>query len=262
MVLSSVLRGFNDAKLWRRRVRVWDRTVKASSLDRLVYLLLHRNGLMGLAERRLFNDLIDPGMHIVDIGANIGLYTLLLAQLTGPDGRVYAFEPEPTLFRTLRRNCLSNGATQVTTVNCALGCEPGRVTFYRSIFNSGDNRLGSFGWQGQGLEVAVARLDDVLPSHCIDFIKIDVQGYEGQVLAGMDKVFAASPRLCIYLEFWPYGLRAAGTQPQEILDHLLERGFRLHHCGDDGPVEITGFGSLEKRLPGKKQTNLLACRTS
>jgi FkbM family methyltransferase len=173
---------------------------------------------------------------------------------------VYAFEPEPSLFRALQRNCLRNGATNVTTVNRALGSAPGCVAFSRSVFNSGNNHLGTRGWQGQVLEVQVVRLDDALPSHRIDFIKIDVQGYEQQVLAGMDKIFAASPHLTIYFEFWPHGLQAAGTSPAQVLEQLFQRGFRIHRVDNEGLVEITGFPCLQDRLTGQQYTNLLATR--
>src|SRR5262249_46032464 len=150
-------------------------------------------------------------MRIVDVGANLGLYTLLLARLTGPAGQVHAFEPEPTLFRALARNCRRNAAANVTAVNYALGAGSGRIPFYRSLFNSRDNRLGGLGWKGRGVEVEMARLDDVLPDPRVDFVKMDVQGYEMQVLRGMEGIFEASPGLAIYFEFWPLGLRAAGT---------------------------------------------------
>jgi FkbM family methyltransferase len=211
---------------------------------------------MGRAERRFLEQAVTPGMRVADVGANVGLYTLLLARLAGPTGHVYAFEPEPILFRTLRRNCRRNEAGNVTAFNCALGDAAGQTVFYRSAFNSGDNRLGGLGWQGQGVEVDLARLDDLLPAPRLDFIKMDVQGYELQVLRGMDRVFTASPGLRIYLEFWPAGLRSAGTEPEELLDFLFHKGFRV--CRVPGGEPVTGFSCLARHLPGRKYTNLLA----
>jgi FkbM family methyltransferase len=260
MPILPLLDRLNRAAIWRRRVHVWGHTVRATSLDRLLCLWLHRAGMMGRAERAFLEATIRPGMRIVDVGANLGLYTLLLARLTGPAGQVHAFEPEPALFQALTRNCRRNAAANVTTVNCALGAGSGRIPFYRSLFNSGDNRLGGLGWKGRGVEVEMARLDDVLPEPCVDFIKMDVQGYEMQVLQGMERIIEASPRLMLYFEFWPCGLRSAGTDPAALLDFLFQRGFRIDDVEDGIPTPITGFGCLERRLTGEKYTNLLASR--
>jgi FkbM family methyltransferase len=261
MALARYLDGLNRARLWRRRVRVWGSTVRASSLDRLVCLLLHAGGLMGKHDRLLLGELIEPGMHVVDVGANLGLYALLLARLVGPRGRVHAFEPEPTLFQALQSNCRRNGADNVSPVNCALGATAGSVAFYRSLFNSGDNRLGDLSWKGERLEVRLCRLDDVLPDRPIDFVKMDVQGYEFQVLQGATRLLAQG-RPSVYFEFWPAGLRAAGTQPLEVLAHLADRGFELFQT-EGGRLERVGdFGELERRLPGLRYTNLLARRAA
>jgi FkbM family methyltransferase len=260
MSLSSLLLGLNRAKPWRRRVRVWGHTFKATSLDRLVCLLLHRCGLMGKEDRRLLRRLVRPGMEVVDIGANLGLYSLLFAELTGPTGRVHAFEPEPTLFKALQRNLQRNGAANVRAVNLALGNCPGRVAFYRSLFNSGDNRLGDMAWKGQRLEVEQVRLDDALPNRRVDFVKMDVQGYELKVLEGMDGVLEASPEVSIYFEFCPADLQAAGTPPEAILEHLQQRGFRVWHIDKGVFREVRGMAGLAGRVKGRQYTNLLASR--
>jgi FkbM family methyltransferase len=260
MSLSSLLYQLNHARLWRHSVRVWGRRVRACSLDRLVCLWLHRTGLMGKAERRLLRQRVAPGMRVVDIGANVGLYSLLLAGLAGPAGQVYAFEPEPSLFRTLAHNCRRSGLGNLTLFNQALGDRAGQVGFYRSIFNSGDNRLGDFGWQGQGVQVEMVRLDDALPERCIDFIKMDVQGYEMRVLRGMEEVLRSSPRLEIYFEFWPAGLRAAGTEPGELLDHLRERGLRVYEVEGASLRPVADLRSLEPRVGGSRYLNLFASR--
>jgi FkbM family methyltransferase len=259
MSAVSALRSLNCARLWRRRLSVWGHTLRASSLDRLVCLVLHRLELMGKADRRLLERLVTPGMTVVDIGANLGLYTLLFSKLTGPAGHVYAFEPEPTLYRALCSNCRRNGAGNITTLNYALGRQPGRTTFYRSLFNSGDNRLGGLGWQGQRLDVDMVRLDDALPGCRVDFIKLDVQGFELQVLQGMDELSRRSKNLRIYFEFWPRGLRAAGTRPEAVLEHLERRDFAVYRVEHDGARRVTNFALLSDGLRGG-YINLLAAK--
>jgi FkbM family methyltransferase len=200
-------------------------------------------------------------MRVVDVGANVGLYTLLLARLAGASGRVIAFEPEPDLFAVLQRNCWANRASTVTAINSALGEESGRVRFHRSAFNSGDNRLGGFGWTSEAVEVEVARLDEALHDLRVDFLKMDVQGYEMRAFRGMERVLASNPHLELYFEFWPHGLTAAGSDPDELLQYLRERGFRIYEPHGSHLSEVSEGDSLLSRLSGKKFTNLLASRT-
>jgi FkbM family methyltransferase len=261
MALSGAFGWVNRASLWRRRVHVAGSKLTATSLDRLLYLWLHRCGLMGAEETCLLHRHVRPGMRVIDVGANIGLYTLQLARLAGETGQVFAFEPEPTLFRAMRNNCIANAARNVTPINLALGAHPGRVQFQRNAFNSGDNRLGGLGWGAEEVEVEVARLDDVLPEPRVDFLKMDVQGYEFEVFRGMDRVFATSPALEVFFEFWPFGLTTAGSDPNELLDYLCARGFRIFHPERARLVEVTDRSALLASLPGRKFTNLLASRT-
>jgi FkbM family methyltransferase len=262
MSLPSLLYKLNHATLWQRSVRVWGQKMKASSLDRLLCLWLHRLGLMGKPDRRLLEKHVAPGMKVVDIGANVGLHSLLLAQLVGTQGHVFAFEPEPSLFRALARNCRRNGVKNLTLFNQALGDQTGRIGFSRSIFNSGDNRLGDLGWKGYGVEVEIARLDDHFAGRPIDFIKLDVQGYEMQVLRGMEEVLRANQELEICIEFWPLGLRAAGTEPTAVLDHLYERGFRIFESDGNSLRLLSSASSICDRVTGSHYTNLLASRHS
>lgn len=261
MAISAAFGRLNRASIWRRRVRVAGLNLTATSMDRLLYLWLHRLGLMGGEEKRLLKEFVRPGMRVVDIGANIGLYTLLLSRLVGETGRVFAFEPEPTLFRAMSTHCTANAAPNVTPINLALGDQPGRVRFERNAFNSGDNRLGGLGWSGEGVEVEVACLDDALPELQVDFVKMDVQGYEFGVFRGMERIFAANPAIEIFFEFWPFGLGVAGSEPRELLDFLRARGFRIFHPKRSGLVEVTDWSALLATLSGTKFTNLLASRT-
>jgi FkbM family methyltransferase len=199
-------------------------------------------------------------MQVVDIGANIGLYTLLLARLAGKTGRVFSFEPEPNLFAVLCENCAANRAHNVTPFQCAAGDSNGRTTFQRSAFNSGDNRLGQARAETTAIETEVARLDEVLPVREVQFIKLDVQGHELGALSGMQEVIAASPDVRVLFEFWPAGLREAGTPPEALLDFFRARGFELYQTKGASVRHLKDSQQLISGLGGKQYTNLLATR--
>jgi FkbM family methyltransferase len=259
MIWSS-LYDLNHAPIWRRELKVWDQRVRAASLDRLLFLVLHRIGLMGRDEARLLKKLIEPGMRVVDVGANIGLYTLLLARLVEDDGCVFAFEPEPNLFSVLCENCAANGAVNITPFQCAAGDVNRRATFQRNIFNSGDNRLGVRRPGAQTIEVEVARLDDLLPVRTLEFIKLDVQGHELVALCGMERVLASSPNVRVLFEFCPADLRTANTHPEGLLQFFRDRGFELYEMKDARLRTIPDAERLISDLRGEQYTNLLASR--
>jgi FkbM family methyltransferase len=258
-MISSLFYDLNHSPLWQREVGVWNRKMRAASLDRLVFLYLHRFGWMGAPEDRLLRRLVEPGMVIIDVGANIGLYSLLLAGLAGETGRVYSFEPEPNLFRTFAANCEANHASNVVPLQRAAGASNGRMSFTRSAFNSGNNNLGASG-EG-GVEVEVVRIDDALAIPCVDFIKIDVQGYELAALSGMERLLASNPTVRVLFEFWPAGLRGAGTEPHALLAFLSERGFTIYSTDEPGLPELNDVAALVEKLGAKAYTNLIASRT-
>ena len=80
---SSLIAAFNRLPVWRQRLRVWGFTVTAPTFDRWLYLWMHRAGRMGREEAAFFQRVIRPGMQVADVGANIGLYSLLLARCDG-----------------------------------------------------------------------------------------------------------------------------------------------------------------------------------
>jgi FkbM family methyltransferase len=172
---------------------------------------------------------LKPGMVFVDIGANIGCYTVMGARCVGPTGVVVAVEPEPHNFALLSRNVASNRLTNVRTAQVALGDQPGAASLFRSASNFGDHRLyGKSDDQREATAVEVTTLDDLidrcgLPS--VDFIKMDVQGYEGKVTRGMKRVLESRNNLSVLTEFWPNGLRWAGDSPEQFFAAFERAGF-------------------------------------
>ena len=177
-------------------------------------------------ETSLLSAEIRPGMTIVDVGANIGYYTLLFSKLTGESGRVYAFEPEPQNFALLQENLKRNERTNVIALNRAVSDQSGPSFLYLSSENLGDHQAYSSDDGRRKVPITMTRLDDSLQGP-VDLIKMDVQGFEEHALAGMGAVIAGSPRLTIFTEFWPEGLRRAGSDGVDFLRRLRSFGLEI-----------------------------------
>jgi FkbM family methyltransferase len=180
---------------------------------------------------KLVIGLLRPGDVAVDVGAMIGYYTVILGKHVGPDGRVHAFEPDPENFELLTSNVAMNGYGNVTCRQAIVGAEAGRAKLWRAPSNRGDHH--AFSTPGrEPVEVDVVALDDVIDG-AVDLVKIDVQGYESFVLAGMRGLIERSPELAMLVEFCPALLIEAGTQPADLLDELRSFGFTLFEIDDD-----------------------------
>jgi len=251
----------NLGSFWRRRVRLWGYEVSADSMDRLAYLQFHRLGWMGCDEKKFLEETVRPGMRVVDVGANLGLYTLLLSRLVGESGTVVALEPDPQLFETLKANCLSNGAHNVEIHNLAAGSSSARMLLARSLINAGDNRLApnSTSALTRPVEVQVTTVDAIISKRPVDFVKVDVQGWESHVLSGMREVFRANAGIQVYFEYWPYGLNKAGCEPSSLLRQFDDLGFRLFEVSGGRHVAIADLQGWNGPR-GSRYTNLYAVR--
>lgn len=174
--------------------------------------LLLVDGERFVEERHLLRRLLSPGMTVVDVGANIGYYLLLAKQCCGTPSRVICIEPSqenlPELKATIARNALSN----VVLHEVALGDADGEIGL-RTGINSGVV-------EGNGGEyrVPVRRLDRLVAEK-VDFIKIDVEGFEGQVLSGAEALIAQW-RPVVFLELHPHITKRFGFSCRNILDSL------------------------------------------
>src|SRR5258708_4586206 len=112
-------------------------------------------------ETRLFKKEIKPGQTVLDIGANIGYYTLIAAKLVGPSGKVYAFEPDPTNFKILKKNVERNGHSNVVLVNQAVADKNKKVRLYLNPANKGDHRIYDSKDGRSSIAVRTIRLDDL-----------------------------------------------------------------------------------------------------
>ena len=205
--------------------------------------------------------LIKPGMVALDVGAHIGYYSRRLAQLTGPTGRVIAFEPHPRTHQVLQRN--TRALPNVTALQVAIAEQAGSAQLYDYLMMSASGSLhydesladlqraqmsaqdiaprGHDEFEMQKFRVATVSIDGCLRElsiERIDFVKMDIEGAELGALRGMRRTIASSPGLQLIMEYNPGALQAFGHDPQAALSEILGMGFsQVQAIETDGSLQ-------------------------
>jgi FkbM family methyltransferase len=205
----------------------------------------------------LLRQVVKPGARVLDIGANIGFYSSLLAELAGPSGHVHAFEPDPLNFKRLQR-AVGDRPT-ITLHHAAVADKPGTLKLYLSDRLNVDHRTYEPESYDKVVEVKAVRIDDVVGAERVDVIKMDIQGFEAQALGGMLHTLRNNAHLVLLSEFWPYGLRRSGSSARAYRQALLDLGFHawILRGADLVPLDEHALKEIED-LPETSYFNLLA----
>ena len=195
------------------------------------------------AEAKFVARYLKPGMTVLDIGAHHGFYSLLASHQVGSRGRVLAFEPSSRERRKLRLNIGLNAARNIKVKPVALGAKNGQAEFFqvRGV-QTGCNSLRppAVDEPVRVLHVPVARLDKVLEREGVeqvDFVKMDVEGGELAVLKGAGRLLEQRPRPVMLIEVYDIRTAPWGYAAREIVDYILQRGFRWFSLGERGQLE-------------------------
>jgi FkbM family methyltransferase len=166
--------------------------------------------------------LLSLGMVFCDVGANLGVFSLLASRLVGDSGRVLAFEPVPANYEVLKRNVELNGCTNVRIVTKAVSDQPGTATIHLSEFCGCHSLLPHPAKEtGTILSIEAVRLDSLPELRRIDLLKIDTEGTELQVLQSLGPIRPSH----ILLECNTACLEAGGSSGAEFLRALRKLGF-------------------------------------
>lgn len=191
--------------------------------------------------QRVFESLVEPGGRVLDVGAAIGVFTVLAARRTGPSGRVVAFEPVPKNVLRWRENVRRNDVPHAEVVAAAVGDRSGTVTMYLTPMAYGHSLAPV---SGEAITVPMVRIDDALDGDRFDVVKIDAEGVEPLVFSGMTHLLDRSPEAVVFLEYYPSALAAMGHDPEAFLRDLLARFAYLYVVGDDS-VTLLGRGDSQ-----------------
>lgn len=190
---------------------------------------------------------IRTGDTFVDVGAYIGLYTIAVGKRLGAKGEVYGFEPDPDNYDLFRENLRLNNLSHI--VRCeqkAVSSKPGTARFCAGRRSESSLLPAS---DTSGIQVEVITLQDHFKGRRIDVLKLDVEGYELDVLTGALGLLQCPecrPRT-IYVEVHPGRWAKTGTTSEKVMRLLSGCGYNVYTVGGEAVVEIREYGEIVAR---------------
>lgn len=244
-------------------------------LDSKDSLNLSINGCYEEFETKLIMKEVKEGDYCLDIGANIGYYTLILAKLVGRQGKVFAFEPDPTNFKILKKNIKTNKYNNVVLINQAVSDITGNIKLYLNSTYGDDHRTYDSKDGRNFISIKSLKLDDYFinnrhksflqKAHKVDFIKMDIQGAEYSAIEGMSNLLKTNKQIRLISEFWPIGLKRSGINPTDFLNSMLKLGFVIEEVNETEkikcPTDISGL-LAKYTTENENYTNLFFYRPS
>jgi FkbM family methyltransferase len=180
--------------------------------------------------------LLRRGDRVVEVGANLGYYTVLMADRVGPGGAILSLEANPRLAAMIEDSVALNGfQDRVSVLNRAALDKPGPISFVTSTSNSGAGHVRILAEapfaDAETITIDAVRLDDVCPDR-IDFIRLDAEGCEPQILRGAQDVLARNPDIVVCLE-WSVIQILSRTSITDFIDWMSREGFAFWRIDRD-----------------------------
>jgi FkbM family methyltransferase len=216
------------------------------------------------AQQHLIRALLEPGDTFVDIGANLGIHSLLAAHQVGPRGRVYAFEPNPATYGLLSAHLALNHRDNVTAQNLGFSDRPGSMRLSSSSRHSGGFTLRTITEPQLTFDVPVSVGDLELEAAQIGpltLLKIDVEGWEFKVLKGLSRTLDRK-EVAVITEVTPQWLREQHTSSDDLYSYMKEtHGFRAYEfTAGGGPLSGRRLQWKHATEPQSFQSDVLFAR--
>jgi FkbM family methyltransferase len=210
--------------------------------------------------------ILKQGEHFLDIGANIGIVSLIASRSVGDLGKVYAVEALPTTRKLLEENIALNDARNIKVIPFALLDKTGEVKFYGSTDgNIGGSSLSAQGQKGKPVIVEGKTLDSLLTDGTIekcDVMKMDIEGAEILALRGMKNLFANHKPRAVMIEVADEHLAQFSANPADIIEFFSNHGYFWYEALPEGfkqvqNLDLKGYNNLWAILPNGVEENFL-----
>lgn len=179
---------------------------------------------------KYFREALQQGMNVIDIGANIGYYTVIAGYRVGQTGKVFSYEPNPENFHFLEDNIKKNNLKNTIPLMTALSDTIGERKLYLGNNKCTTHAFADNSGTGKSELVNTDTLDHSLVQYgspIIDIIKMDIEGAEILALDGMKETIKRSPNLIMFTELYPKAMKRLNRNPIEYLEKLEVLGFTL-----------------------------------
>jgi FkbM family methyltransferase len=192
---------------------------------------------------------LQSNSHCIDVGANFGYFTCLMARFC-PQGRVIGIEADEHVYEIARDNVFINNLNNASVLHAAASNGNAETTLYRRKTRSGNTSIAKMGEDflralgepaSEPFIVKAVRVDELLPqmNNRVDFVKMDVEGAQPLVFEGARNTIAANPNLTIVVEWSPGRIQAAGFEVPAFLTTLNAMGLRSYELAPCGLVPIS-----------------------
>ncbi|BAQ66452.1 FkbM family methyltransferase [Geminocystis sp. NIES-3709] len=262
-VLEKLSTGLRHSKYLNNNYRFWNfvrplynRFIEVYGKNGLQRNINGRDKILVLPEFRGVSEIYEPdvwhhlmnnikvGDKVVDVGSYIGLYAIAIGKRVGTHGKVFAFEPDPINFQSLKSHISLNLVEDIVEpINMAVADKQSIVNF-----QSGRNSQSSIQetYSSETISVHCVSLDEYFQEPKVDIVKIDVEGYEEKVLEGCHQILSnkhQSPRL-IYIEVHPFAWEKVGTSWNTLLNLLSKYDYEVFTLDGTSPRQITWWGEI------------------
>ena len=214
-------------------------------------------------QTKIVKKYVHEGDVVIDVGAHVGYYTLLMAQLVGKNGKVYSFEPDPVNFELLKKSVEINGFENVVLIQKAVSDTTEKIKLFLGDNDSAINRIydAKLGDAKKSIDVESITIDEYYKENdkLFNFIKIDSEGSEAKIINGMEKFLTKNRKLIMMTEFFPFLIKKSGDEPKQYLKSLENSGFELYNILDDNKEtnKINSESFLKIEPDSEYCTNLL-----
>lgn len=226
---------------------IFPRKTRPFDYERFFGMMLYR--CWEPEETKFMKDFVKEGMTVVDIGANIGYYTLLLSNLVGEKGKVLAVEPSDEYYKVCKMSVDINNYTNVVLCNCLVGDVEKNSNF------DNENLVVT---SNSAIEKMTTTLDKLI-SEKVDFVKIDTDGYDSNVILGMTEHFVRNPELVVMLEYCPALWNMCGVGVREFLNDIPKS--YLFYDIKGNRVEIGKLSDIDEMSLNPMQMEKLFAKT-